>query len=229
MRDYSYDRFEYDGLLEFLNDPDGQPPEMHVKLIGLANRLLTERPLKRDFILHFRGQVQKILDASRVRVAIPANIVIGKQRAGKISVSRALRARSPWLLFDPAYADHFYRLACLVSDAELVQRFSKCADCGCFFIQTRKLQKGRCFCSPTCRFRFHAAQPAHKKANRESVALHRFYKRLADFITQCSSMSWNDKMMLWNSEGLGHSKGKRFSDIQFFKLACKEAARRNPK
>lgn len=221
MRHYSLDEFEYRGMLDWLNSDKGEPPGMRAELRELALEAV-RRPLPDGFVFRASQRLRPILGSAVVRIQLPASLVVSRDRRGGIQKQYALRARTPWLSFEPEWADYFYKFACLFSNPEGIARFSRCADCGRFFIQ-RKLRGEPAYCSDACRKRGYA-----KKSGTEIVRRCRFYKRLHGFLRRADikAMTWAARMQLWNDEGVGRSKSKRFRDTSAFRKACAVAEAR---
>lgn len=229
MRDYSLDRFRYQPMLDFLNNPGAKPDEMRRKLQYWAT-LALKKPLSDNFVRSFRNDVQSVFDSCRkIQVRMPATVFIRREK-GEIAKGRVLRPRSMELRFDPEYAAHFYNFALLISNPEGLARFSQCNGCQNFFVQAGRLRTNQCFCSDPCRIRFHAAKPGRKESNAAAVRLHRSKARLAAFVDNNAAVfrsgtTWKQKMELYNDEGIGRSRARRFSDPQAFRRACQQIMR----
>ena len=223
MHDYNLDRFEYQPLLDFLNNPKAKPAEMRARLLQYAEEAVG-RSKSRLFLRNLGKCVNGVLGKGcRISATVPVTRFVGG--AGKeISGQWKIHPRRPVLEFKPVYAGYFYSFACLLSNPSGMERFSKCGGCGKFFLQSGRLRKGRSFCSDSCRQRFHARRNTAAAARSS-----RYYRRLYEFMqafweaTPNDNSSWRDRMILWNEEGAGRSPANKRDDPVVFKKDCGKA------
>ncbi len=223
MRDYNLDRFEYQPLLDFLNNPKARPAEMRTRLLQYAEEAVG-RSKSRLFLRNLGKCVNGVLGKDcKISATVPVTRFVGGA-GNELSGQWRIHPRWPILEFKPIYAGYFYSFACLIANPSGMERFSKCGGCGKFFLQHGRLRRGRSFCSDDCREKFHARQP--KPNNAANVREWRKYNHLFDFIqlfwgaNPRDRSSWEDRMRLWNEEGAGRSKANQYKDPKKFEDDC---------